>query len=100
VVDDDPSMCKESSEVHLIDSPSSSCPTSPNAIVIDDIEEFDDEDDSEDDNHNGINEFDYEGGLPLITTISRTTEAALQLQEQCYHAPKETLLQHCCNLTI
>jgi hypothetical protein len=56
-------------------------PTTPDVIVIDDIEEFDDKDDSEDDNHEGIKEFDYDDAMEdyLNTTISRATEAALQL---------------------
>jgi hypothetical protein len=69
--------------------PRPSAPTTPDAVVIDDIEEFDDEEEEGD--HDGIKEFNYDDAMEDNQLISLPS-AIFQLQEECYYVPKETLL--------
>jgi hypothetical protein len=64
-------------------------PTTPDAVVIDGIEEFDDEEEEGD--HDGIKEFNYDNAMEDNQLISLPS-AVFRLQEECHYVLKETLL--------
>jgi hypothetical protein len=75
---------------HLCACGSPPCPTEiTDDAVIDDIEEFYDEDHNEYD-HDSIKEFDYDDLIE--NNQSSSPSAEIQAQVECYYIPKKTLL--------